>query len=84
MNACGDLQTALDLERKKNARLQEQVERLRQENYSQANECKPIGIVYLIVFFTFQFDVVFCENFDIVLDLFFYFTWLLIKFIVTY
>ncbi|CAC5384644.1 CIT [Mytilus coruscus] len=38
MNVCGDLQAALDQERKKNARLQEQNERLRQENYSQAND----------------------------------------------
>ncbi|XP_076092156.1 citron Rho-interacting kinase-like isoform X2 [Mytilus galloprovincialis] len=38
MNVCGDLQAALDQERKKNARLQEQNERLRQENYSQAQD----------------------------------------------
>ncbi|XP_052093573.1 LOW QUALITY PROTEIN: citron Rho-interacting kinase-like [Mytilus californianus] len=48
MNVCGDLQAALDQERKKNARLQEQNERLRQENYSQANDCKCYKVISIL------------------------------------
>ena len=43
VNNYEDLQMALKQEKKKNARLQEQNERLRQENYSHANECKLKG-----------------------------------------
>ena len=35
-----DLQTALENERKRSSKLQEQLDRLRAENVKQANECK--------------------------------------------
>ena len=37
-----DLQTALEQEQKKTAKLQEQLDRLREENFAQANECKTL------------------------------------------
>ena len=40
--AMEDLQNSLELERKRNVKLTEQMERLRQENYSQAQECKIV------------------------------------------
>jgi len=36
----GDFQNMMDVEAKKNKQLQEQLDRLRGENFSQANECK--------------------------------------------
>lgn len=42
----GDMQSALDLERKRNAKLMEQVERLRQENFQQQNECMHLCISF--------------------------------------
>ena len=45
-----DLQNSLELERKRNVKLTEQMERLRQENYGQAQECK---IVLSLSFFSF-------------------------------
>jgi hypothetical protein len=40
MAIMGDLQGALDQECKKSKQLQEQMDRLRSENFAQANECK--------------------------------------------
>lgn len=37
-----DLQNSLELERKRNVKLTEQMDKMRQENYSQAQECKLI------------------------------------------
>ena len=39
-----DLQNALELERKRNVKLTEQMDKLRQENYAQAQECEYIAV----------------------------------------
>ena len=47
-----DLQNALELERKRNVKLTEQMDKLRQENYAQAQECECIAVnccIFLII-----------------------------------
>lgn len=47
-----DLQTALEQEQKKSGKLQEQLDRLREENFQQANECKCLITDEVIDMFT--------------------------------